>query len=90
MSSAGSSTPGARTQSSELVSLAERMGYLQALRVGFAVVVLASGLFASNVIGASIADLTLFTAAYLLLSATAGDRVHDLIDDAARASARAG
>jgi diguanylate cyclase (GGDEF)-like protein len=47
------------------------MGYLQALRVGFAVVVLASGLFASNVIGASLADLTLFTAAYLLLSATA-------------------
>ncbi|MEA2433254.1 MAG: hypothetical protein QOG54_711 [Actinomycetota bacterium] len=47
------------------------MGYLQALRVGFAVVVLASGLFASSVIGASLADLTLFTAAYLLLSATA-------------------
>jgi diguanylate cyclase (GGDEF)-like protein len=47
------------------------MGYLQALRVGFAVVVLASGLLAQNVIGASLADLALFTAAYLLLSATA-------------------
>lgn len=47
------------------------MGYLQALRVALAVVALASGIFASQVIGASLADLTLFTAGYLLLSATA-------------------
>lgn len=47
------------------------MGYLQALRVALAVVALVAGIFASEVIGASLADLTLFTAAYLLLSATA-------------------
>ncbi len=69
--SESSASPGARPQSTELVSLAERMGYLQALRVGLAVVALASALFASQVVGASLADLTLFTAGYLLLSATA-------------------
>ncbi len=47
------------------------MGFLQALRVAFAVVVLAAGIFASDAIGASLADLVLFTAGYLLLSATA-------------------
>ncbi|HJR46241.1 MAG TPA: sensor domain-containing diguanylate cyclase [Actinomycetota bacterium] len=69
--SQSSAASGARPQTSELVSLAERMGFLQALRVGFAVVVLTSALFASKVIGASLADVTMFTAAYLLLSATA-------------------
>lgn len=69
--SASSASQGARPQTSELVSLAERMGYLQALRVAFALVVLASAVFASQVIGASLADVVLFTAAYLLLSATA-------------------
>ena len=47
------------------------MGYLQALRVVFAVVVLASAIFAQRVIDATLADVTLFTAGYLLLSATA-------------------
>ena len=47
------------------------MGYLQALRVAFALVVLGSAIFAERVIGATLADVTLFTAAYLLLSATA-------------------
>ncbi|MDP9068046.1 MAG: sensor domain-containing diguanylate cyclase [Actinomycetota bacterium] len=47
------------------------MGFLQALRVAFAVVVLAAGLFAADAIGASLSDLVLFTAGYLLLSATA-------------------
>lgn len=47
------------------------MGYLQALRVVFAVVVLASAIFAERVIGATLADVTLFTAGYLLLSASA-------------------
>lgn len=69
--SASSASQGARPQTSELVSLAERMGYLQALRVAFALVVLASAVFASQVIGASLADVVLFTAAYLLISATA-------------------
>jgi two-component system, cell cycle response regulator len=69
--SSGSAAPGARPQTSELVSLAERMGYLQALRVGFAVVALGAAAFASNAVGASLADLTFVTAGYLLLSATA-------------------
>lgn len=56
-------------QPGEIVSLAERMGYLQALRVAFAVFVLASGLFASKTIHATFTDLTLVTAAYLVLSA---------------------
>ena len=47
------------------------MGYLQALRVALAVVALASGIFASEVTGAPLADLALFTAAFQLLSATA-------------------
>lgn len=58
-----------RTRSDELVSLAERMGYLQALRMGFAVVVMGAALFASGVIGASLSDLALVTAGYLSVSA---------------------
>ncbi len=58
-----------RAPSDEIVSLGERMGLLQALRAALAAVVLASGLFASDVVGADITDLMLATAAYLLLSA---------------------
>lgn len=47
------------------------MGQLQVLRAAFAVVVLASALFAENVVGAAITDLALVTASYLLLSASA-------------------
>jgi diguanylate cyclase (GGDEF)-like protein len=53
----------------EMTSLAERMGYLQALRVGFAVVTIASTLFASNIVGASVSDLMLATALYLAVAA---------------------
>jgi diguanylate cyclase (GGDEF)-like protein len=56
------------TDAAEMVSLSERMGYLQALRAGFAVVVLASAVFASTIVGASLADLTLATAGYLALA----------------------
>lgn len=58
-----------RPQANEMVSLAERMNYLQALRVGFAVVVLASALLATNVVGASLSDVFLATAAYIAASA---------------------
>ena len=63
----GSSRPAGQT--AEFASLGERMGYLQALRAAIAAVVLASGFFATDVVGAAIDDLMLVTAAYLLLSA---------------------
>ena len=53
----------------EITSIAERMVYMQALRVAFACVVLASAVFADQIIGASIEDLALPTAAYLVCSA---------------------
>ena len=46
------------------------MGYLQALRVGLAAIVLASAALAPNVIGAGLADLLLVSVGYLVLSAT--------------------
>lgn len=52
-----------------MVSLAERSGYLQALRAGIAVVVLASAVVADYVVGASVATLILVTAFYLSLNA---------------------
>ena len=58
-----------RAQANEMVSLAERMNYLQALRVGFAVVVLGSALLVTNVVGATISDVVLATAAYIAASA---------------------
>jgi two-component system, cell cycle response regulator len=54
----------------EMVSLGERMGYLQALRAALALVVVASGLAAAEVVGASIEDLLPVTVGYLVLSAT--------------------
>ena len=54
----------------EMVSLGERMGYLQALRAVLALVVLASALVASHVVGATVADLLAVTAGYLVVSAT--------------------
>lgn len=56
------------TQKIEIASLAERMNYLQALRVGLAVMVLAAGLFVPDLLGASLSDLLLVTAGYVLLS----------------------
>ncbi|HEV2757584.1 MAG TPA: sensor domain-containing diguanylate cyclase [Actinomycetota bacterium] len=58
----------ARSASPEIVSLAERMGYLQALRAGFVVVVLASAVFASRFVGASLRDLVVVSAGYFGLT----------------------
>ena len=57
-------------RASELVSLAERMGSLGALRFGFVVVALVFGLFSDETLGISPAELTLGSAAYLLLLLT--------------------
>ncbi|MGH2555914.1 MAG: GAF domain-containing sensor histidine kinase [Actinomycetota bacterium] len=57
----------AREKHSELVSLGERMGYLRAMRVGFAVIVLAVGAFAPDVRGVTLAALSAITGTYLLL-----------------------
>lgn len=54
----------------EIASLAERMGYMQALRATFAVVVLVSAFLAPDALGASLTDVVFLTAAYLVLSAT--------------------
>lgn len=60
-----------RAQSIDITSLAERMGTLQGLRVALAVLVLAAGLLVPDVIGASLSDLILGTAGYLVLTALA-------------------
>ena len=57
--------------SNEIVSLAERMGYLQSLRVVFALVVIATGLFAQGSVGAPLEELALTSAGYLFLAGTA-------------------
>jgi two-component system cell cycle response regulator len=54
----------------EMVSLGERMAYLQALRAALALVVLAAALGAHDVVGARIEDLLPVTVGYLVLSAT--------------------
>jgi two-component system, cell cycle response regulator len=58
-----------RKGSVEVASIAERMVYMQALRVVFAFVVLASGIFTESLIGAPLESLTVPTVAYLLCSA---------------------
>ena len=57
--------------SSEIVSLAERMGYLQSLRVVFAGVIMATGLFAQRSVGAPLEELALTSAGYLFLAGIA-------------------
>ena len=57
--------------SSEIVSLAERMGYLQSLRVVFAAVVMATGLFAHTNVGAPLEELAFTSAGYLFLAGMA-------------------
>lgn len=54
----------------EMVSLSERMGYLQALRIGFVVITLASAIFAPTVVGASASDVLLATSMYIVTAAT--------------------
>lgn len=58
-----------RGDSAEMVSLTERVGYLQALRVGFACVVLGSAFFAKNIVGRSVTDVLMMTAAYIAVAA---------------------
>jgi diguanylate cyclase (GGDEF)-like protein len=70
MTTSGAKMAAARPQQLEIAPLAERVNYLQALRVAFAVIVLGSGIFVSDVLGASFGDLLLGTAGYVLLSGT--------------------
>lgn len=56
-------------RSSELVSLAERMGLLQALRAGISLVIVCSAVFASGFVGARFADVAGPTVLYLLVTA---------------------
>lgn len=69
MTPAGGGRATARGRSSEIVSLADRMAYMQALRGAFAVAVLASSLLAKDLVGATLSHAILITALYLLLSA---------------------
>jgi diguanylate cyclase (GGDEF)-like protein len=52
-----------------MVSLGERMGYLQLLRASLALVILVSAVVAADVVGAGIEDLLPVTVGYLALSA---------------------
>ena len=61
---------GSRTTAVEIAPLAERMTYMQALRIAFAVLVLGASLIVSEVVGASFRDLIVGTAGYILLSGT--------------------
>src|SRR5687768_1907275 len=60
----------ARPQESaqEIASLAERMGYMQALRAIFAIVVVVSTVVAPDFVGASVADIATISGAYVVLS----------------------
>ncbi|MDQ3953187.1 MAG: sensor domain-containing diguanylate cyclase [Actinomycetota bacterium] len=53
-----------------MVSLGERLGYLQALRAVLALVVLASAAVSRDVVGAGVEDLLLVCVGYLVVSAT--------------------
>ena len=53
----------------EVASIAERMVYMQALRVVFACVVMASAILAPNLVGAAVDELALATSGYLVCSA---------------------
>ena len=56
------------TSAPEIASLAERMGYMQALRVAFVAAVIGSALAVPDLLGASIRDVIFVSAAYLVLS----------------------
>ena len=62
---------GARPQSVEIASLAERMGSLQILRVVLAALVLGAALLVPDVVGTTLGDVGLGTALYLLVTAMA-------------------
>ncbi|MCA1696200.1 MAG: sensor domain-containing diguanylate cyclase [Actinobacteria bacterium] len=61
----------AQVGGSEIVALADRVGYLQALRVGFVVVVLSVSWFDPSLLPGSSVSLILLSAAYLLLALVA-------------------
>ena len=61
--------PAINRRSSEIVSISERMIYMQALRVAFACVVMAAGIFGNEIIRASIDDLSIATSGYLVCAA---------------------
>jgi hypothetical protein len=58
----------AAMRTNELTPLAERINYLQALRVMFAVVTLLTGLLATRTVDADMGALFLVTAAYVFIS----------------------
>lgn len=64
-------TPAPNRAASEIVSISERMVYMQALRVGFACVVMIAAIFGNEVIRASLGDLSLATGGYLVCAAAA-------------------
>ena len=72
MSKSGGAPARNRSQLSDIVSLSERMGYFQALRAAFAVIVLGSAVFAEKVLAVTdISGIALVTAGYLLVSGIA-------------------
>lgn len=71
MSSPGSHPGTSTTLKSEVSSLADRVGYLQALRAAFAIVVVAAALFAREAIRADVLDVVMGTALYLCVTAAA-------------------
>ena len=62
-------TPRGRADGSEVVPLSERAAYLQAVRAGFAVVVMATDLFVPSLAGTSRVTLALVTVAYVAAAA---------------------
>ena len=66
---ASPAAPDTTRRHAEIVSLAERMVYMQALRVAFACVVMATVMFADNIVGATLEDLAIATSGYLVCSA---------------------
>jgi diguanylate cyclase (GGDEF)-like protein len=60
---------GESVRSSELVSLAERMGLLQALRAGFSLVIVCASVFSAGFVGARFSDVAGPTILYLLVTA---------------------
>ncbi|HEX2295421.1 MAG TPA: sensor domain-containing diguanylate cyclase [Actinomycetota bacterium] len=60
---------GGTGRSAEMVSLAERMGYLQGLRAGFAVAAVAAALAFPGFVGLSLREVTMVSIAYFVLTA---------------------
>jgi diguanylate cyclase (GGDEF)-like protein len=72
MTKSGGAPARDRSQLSDIVSLSERMGYFQALRAAFAVIVLGASVFAEEVLQVrDISTIALVTAIYLFVSGVA-------------------